>query len=285
MYICFDNTSCASFKKIIAKKKLSKKIIEIQSFNPFESRFPKRKLVTRETLILMKYLREEGYDIKVLPYNNQPIQILYKKGLAEFFADPVFIALTGIPIGVITTIISNQVQKLIDRHDKKETINPENLIIQVDNSTHNYLGEKISNEKKKRIKKKRNEIEDGFERCFQIKSPKHEFPTPIFLEHEPKIVGWCSLYTDNDGLKAKGMITDKIIRRRVKQKRLNGMSLTGIAKKTECSICRKSYIECNHVAGNKYENKKCYNSIIETDFVEASIVKEPINSKCLVNMI
>jgi hypothetical protein len=43
------------------------------------------------------------------------------------------------------------------------------------------------------------------------------------------------------------------------------MSVTGIAKKTECSICKKSYIECNHVAGNEYDNKSCYNTIIETN--------------------
>ncbi len=97
-------------------------------------------------------------------------------------------------------------------------------------------------------------------------------------------LGWCSLYADDDGLKAEGMITDKVIKRRIKQKRLNGMSVTGIAKKTECSICKKSYTECNHVAENEYDNKGCYNTIIETDFVETSIVKEPINSECLVNI-
>lgn len=263
---------------------MSKQIVEIESFNPYETRFPNRKLVTRETLILMKYLREEGYEVKVLPDNEQPIEILYKKGLAEFFADPIFIALLGIPIGIITSIVSNKIQKLIDSLDKKETINQEHLIIQIDNSTHNYLGENFPKEKKKMIKKKRKELKDGFERCFQIKSPKPKFPTPIFLEHKPKIIGWCSLSTDDNGLKAEGMITDKVIKRRIKQNRLRGMSVTGIAKKTECSICKKSYTECNHVAGNKYDNKGCYNTIIETDFVEASIVKKPINSECLVNM-
>ncbi|WP_055446228.1 hypothetical protein [Lacinutrix mariniflava] len=263
---------------------MSKQIIEIESFNPYETRFPNRKLVTRETLILMKYLREEGYEVKVLPDNDQPIEILYKKGLAEFFADPIFIALIGIPIGVITAIVSNKIQKLIDSLDKKETINPEHLIIQIDNSTHNYLGENFPKEKTKRIKKKRKEFKDGFERCFEIKSPKSKFPTPMFLEHKPKIIGWCSLYTDDDGLKAEGMIIDKVVKRRIKQNRLNGMSVTGIATKTECSICKKSYTECNHVAGNEYDNKGCYNSIIKTDYVETSIVKEPINSECLVNL-
>ena len=234
----------------------------------------------------MKYLRAEGYKVKVLPDNKQPIEILYKKGLTEFFADPIFLALIGIPIGIITNIVSNKIQKLIDNLGKKEQINPEHLIIQIDNSTnnYNYLGEHFPKEKKKRIKKKQKELKDGFERSFAIESPNPEFPTPIFLEHKPIIIGWCSLFSDDKGLKAKGLITDKVVKRRIKQKRLNGMSVTGIAKKTECSICKKSYTKCNHVAGNDYKKKGCYNTIIETDFVEASIVKEPINSECLVNM-
>lgn len=101
----------------------------------------------------MKYLREEGYEVKVLPDNDQPIEILYKKGLAEFFTDPIFIALIGIPIEIITNIVSNKIQKLIDSLDKKETINPEHLIIQINNSTHNYLGEEFPKEKKKRLKR------------------------------------------------------------------------------------------------------------------------------------
>ena len=145
---------------------MSKQIVEIESFNPYENRFPNRKLLTRETLILIKYLREEDYEVKVLPDNDQPIEILYKKGLAEFFADPIFIALIGIPIGIITTIVSNKIQKLIDSLDKKEAINPEHLIVQIDNSTHNYLRENFLKEKKKKIKRNRKELKNGFERCF-----------------------------------------------------------------------------------------------------------------------
>lgn len=263
---------------------MNKQVIEIESFNPYENRFPNRKLVTRETLILMKYLRDEGYDVKVLPDNEQPIEILYKKGLAEFFADPINIALVGIPIGVITNIVSNKIQKLIDSRGKKEKINHDNLIITIDNTTYNYLGKGLSSEKKKLIKAKRKEVKDGFEKCFKIITPIPKFPTPIFLEHKPKVVGWCSLYVDDVGLKAEGIIVNKVIRKRISQNRLNGMSVTGIAKKTECSICKKKYTECNHIAGNKYEGINCLNTIVESDFVEASIVKEPINSECLVNM-
>lgn len=256
-----------------------KKII-IETFNPYESRFPNRKLVTRDMLLLIKHLRSDGYEIVIEPENDQPVEYLYKKGVAEFFADPVNITLIGIPIAILTNIISNQIQKLLD---KKEPINKTNINIQIDNSTHiyNYLGEPQDKNNKKLVAKKRMELKDGFERCFEIKSPRLDYPTPIFLEHKPKIVGWCSLWADDKGLKSEGIIIDKIVKRRISQNRLNGASVTGIATKTECSICKSNFVYCDHIPGKEYNGKKCHNTIIETDFVETSLVKEPINSECL----
>ncbi|MGI4727386.1 MAG: hypothetical protein ACRYGB_02350 [Janthinobacterium lividum] len=259
---------------------MENKKIKIDTFNPYESRFPNRKLVTRDTLILIKHLRSEGYEVIIEPENDQPIEYLYKKGNANFFADPLNILLIGIPITILTNIISNQIQKLLD---KKEAPNKNNISIQIDNSTHtyNYLGEPQDKNNRRIIEKKRKELKDGFQTCFEIKSPNRNYPTPIFLEHKPRIVGWCSLWNDDVGLKSEGIITDKIIKRRISQNRLNGASVTGIATQTECSICKSNYVYCNHIAGEKYNDKECYNSIIKTDFVETSIVKEPINSQCL----
>jgi hypothetical protein len=259
---------------------MENKKIKIDTFNPYESRFPNRKLITRDTLILIKHLRSEGYEIIIEPEDDKPLEYLYKKGFSEFFADPVNIFLAGIPITIITNIISNQIQKILD---KKETINKTNINIQIDNSTHNYnyLGETQVKNNKKLIEKKRKELKQGFDKCFEIKSPNNGYPTPIFLEHRPKIVGWCSLSSDEKGLKSEGIITDKIVKKRISQNRLNGASVTGIATKTECSICKSNFVYCEHIPGKKYDGKKCHNTIIETDFVETSIVKEPINSECL----
>ena len=266
---------------------MTNKVIKIDSFNPYESIFPNRKLVTRDTLILIKYLRAEGYEIIVTPEDNKPIEILYKKGLAEIFADPINIALLGIPIGVITTIIGNQIQKVIDKFGGSVKLNESNINITIDNSIkhYNYLGEFQKGKNSIAIEDYRKKQKEGFSKSFKIKSPNDDYPTPIFLEHKPKIVGWCSLYADDKGLKANGIVTDKLIRKRIQQNRLNGMSITGIAKVTKCSICDNSYVDCNHVAGNFYDEKECFNTIVETDFVETSIVKEPINRECLVNLI
>src|SRR6478752_120969 len=107
---------------------MENKKIKIDTFNPYESRFPNRKLITRDTLILIKHLRSEGYEIIIEPEDDKPLEYLYKKGFSEFFADPVNIFLAGIPITIITNIISNQIQKILD---KKETINKTNINIQI----------------------------------------------------------------------------------------------------------------------------------------------------------
>ncbi|MFC6098100.1 hypothetical protein ACFPVY_15720 [Flavobacterium qiangtangense] len=264
---------------------MNKQVIKIESFNPYESRFPKRKLITRDTLILIKYLRTEGYDVIVTPEDATPVEILYRKGFAELFADPLNVALFGIPITVFTTIVANQIQKFIDKFGDKAKANITNVNITVDNSTNVYNCHGKSQSKKNQIQfvEKKKKLKDGFQTSFKIISPNSKYPTPIFLEHKPKIVGWCLLHVDDKGLKAEGILTDKLIKKRVAQNRLNGMSVTGIAKKTECSICSQSYTECNHIAGNFYDEIECFNTIVKTDFVEASIVKDPINKECLVN--
>lgn len=260
---------------------MKKRKITIDTFNPYESRFPNRKLITRDTLLLVKCLRSEGYDIVIEPNNGRPIEYLYKKGISEFFADPVIIMLMGVPIGVVTNIISNQIQKLLD---KEKVFNKKNINIKIDNSINNYYynGELQDKDNCKVITKNREELKDEFQKCFEIKSPYDKLPTPIFLEHKPKIVGWCRLWTNDTGLRTEMKIFDEIARRRISQNRLNGLSVTGIATKTECSICKSDIVSCNHIPGEKYEGVKCLNKIFNTDYVETSLVKAPINSKCLI---
>lgn len=254
--------------------------IRIETFNPYETRFPNRKVITRDALILAKTLRSEGYTVVVEPDNGLPVHYLYNKGLKEWFADPVNLILFNIPITILTNLITNQVQKLLDWNGKQST---PNLNIEVNGSpkSYDYQGSEQPKGNKRRITMIRTELKEGFDRCFNIIPPDMKYSTPIYLEHKPKIVGWCRLWEDERGLATEGIITDKVVRRRVNQKRLNGASVTGIATVTLCSICNSSYVECNHIAGKEYDDVMCSNHIIKTDFVEVSIVKTPINSQCL----
>lgn len=262
---------------------MEKKIIKIDTFNPYECRFPNRKLISRDTLLLIKHLRNEGYEVIIDPEDNTPLQYYYKKGINELFSDPQSLFFLNISATLAINIISKYFEKLIDKNEK---VNIENISIHIDNSTqnYNYLGVPQDVNNSKRIKKKRSEKKEGFERSLKIKSPFKDLPTPIFLEHEPKIIGWCQLSSDDIGLRSKMIITDKIVKRRVFQKRLKGLSVTGIATATQCSICNSDFIHCNHIPNIEYNGKKCFNTILETDYVEASIVKSPVNTQCLIDI-
>lgn len=263
--------------------------IEIQAFNPYEYRFPKRKLINLESLILIKYLRSEGYDICILPYNDVSIEYLFKKGVRDFLSDPINIFLIQIPVGIATSLVANYIQKLIAKRenyntDSKIQINSKNITLIHSDRYFDISGVKIPihiyNDKIDSHKKKA----EKFNKAISLISPYFEYPAPIFLEHEPVIVGWCTLYEDENALRTEGIITNEIIKRRIHQGRYKGASVTGIAKVTECSICKGNFISCNHITGQLYDGKECTNKILESDFVEMSLVKEPINQKCLIGL-
>ncbi|WP_297338398.1 hypothetical protein [Algoriphagus sp.] len=258
-------------------------VIEIESFNPFECQYPNRKLITRETLILIKNLRAEGHKVRILPDDDQPLEILYKKGISEMFSDVLILYLFGKAVDVAVNVVSSQIDKMLE---SDKNVNKENIIINIDRSTNifNYYGEKVLKNTEKKLLEERLQFKKEYEKCFKVISPFKKYPIPIFLNHKPKIVGWCLIYEDEKGLGTEGIVTDKKVKRRISQGRLKGFSITGIAKITQCSICNSKFTECNHIPGKVYDNKECVNRIIEADFVEASIVKQPVNPQCLINM-
>lgn len=263
---------------------MSKTIIEIDSFNPYESILPNRKVVTREVLNLIKTLRSEGYEVIIKPKNNIPLEYLFKKGESTFLSDPAIQIVISIPLTIITTLITNWIQKLID-NEKNESNNV--IIINNETNTITNSGEKvITTSQLKDKKKKSSAIKAKFEKCLKTKSPFSKLPFPILLNHKPKIVGWCSLLETEDGLEIEnGIIIDQNVLRKLKKSKFKGASVTGIAKKSLCSICNTDYIKCNHISGQVYSGKNCSNIILEADLVEVSIVKKPINEKALIKLI
>jgi hypothetical protein len=44
--------------------------ITIQTFNPYEAKFPGRRVVSRDAILLMKQLRMQGHCVTVVPNNG-----------------------------------------------------------------------------------------------------------------------------------------------------------------------------------------------------------------------
>jgi hypothetical protein len=257
--------------------------VNIDSFNPYDSIFPNRKLVTKEILILIKTLRQEGYNVIVSPDDDKPIEYLFKKDETSFLSDPSNQLLISIPISIITGLLTNWIQKLLDKKGE-----PNNIII-INHETNiicNSFNKIITKNQIDENKKKRKVIKQDFEKCLKTKSPIPGLPFPILLEHKPIIIGWCRLHETDIGIEIeKGIITDKKIYKKLKQGKFNGASVTGIAKKSICNICDNNYSECNHISGEIYNGKCCTNNIIEADLIEVSIVKKPININTFVKLV
>lgn len=266
-----------------------KKEIVIDSFNPYSQLYPNRRLVDKSTLELIKYLRIEGYSITVKPDNGQPIQYIFKKGFHELFTNPVYMYLTSSATAVITTLVANSFQKIIDKWGNGKTNTNENNIIIINNNTnetinflHNHIPRNEITDKRKKVKKQ----VQGYTKCFSQVSPYPDLPTPIFLEHKPQIVGWGRVNVNNEGLIIEeSIIVDKNARKKIKSGKIKGASVTGISEKSVCSICKSDYVECNHIAGDIYNNVICANELHESTLVEVSLVRIPINEKCIIQML
>jgi DNA-binding transcriptional regulator YiaG len=224
-----------------------------------------------------------------LPNSIKETEYLFKKGVTEFLTDPVFAFCLNIPVSILTGLLSNYFQKLLERKKgnvEAIVINKQNIIIKLveNNQSYHYDGKLCSKESIKELQKKTKITQTEFAKSFEIKSPYSEYPIPIFLEHTPRIVGWCSIYQDEFGLRTEGEIIDKTVRRRIDQGRINGASVAGIAKRTKCSICGLNFIKCDHITGLMYDGKECTNLIIKSDFIEVSLVKKPVNERCLIGL-
>jgi len=262
------------------------KTIKIESFNPYLSRFPNRKLITKGTLELIKELRVNGYSVIVTPENDTPVQYLFQKGVHDFFSDPVIAYIIGVPTGIVVNIISNYIQKAFDKWGQSAQ-SAENIIIIMEDVTQIFsLNNKtISKSEITNKRKKRDKQIKEFEKCFSLKSPYKDLPTPLFSNHKPKIIGWGRLKLTPETLEFEdSIIFDKTAKRKIKEGKIRGASVTGIADKSICSICKLDYINCNHIAGDKYDDAICSNEIHEATLIEVSLVKEPVNEKCILTI-
>lgn len=266
-----------------------KKTIEIDSYNPYEKHFPNRKLVNIETLKLMKFLRQNEIDVIVKPKDGRPVEYLFHKGVSEWFNDPVFMAAFNFTTPIVGTLIANFIQKLIDKNKNTISSNASSNIFIVntsDNTIKSLNNRNLSHGERRDLDTKRQTKAKEFEKCLDEKSPYHNLPTPIFYEHKPKIIGWCRLLVDDIGIKIEDShVVDKNIYRKIKEGKIKGGSLTGIAEKTKCNICSKSYIDCEHISGEEYEGISCTNSILKSTHIEFSLVKKPVNEQAIISIV
>lgn len=263
---------------------MSDKIL-IDSHNPYEFWFPGRKFVGRDTLRLIKYLRQAGHEVVVKPDDGKPFEYLFQKGIKDIFSDPIYIQLIAAGSTLITTLIANAIQKVIDG-SKKKSLAEKNIVININNVYYNIDGQKILEGGVKDKKKKYKKLQEGFQNCLSMSPPYPSLAVPILLEHKPVIVGWCSLQYTIEALEIRNSkILDKNVLRKIEKGKIKGASMTGVAMKAICSICERDYVDCIHISGEVYEGSHCMNDIHEAIPIELSFVKEPVNTACILEIV
>ena len=122
--------------------------IRITSYNPYESRYPSQRVISRETLDLLKTLRKQGYTVVVDPDDGSNLAYTTQKGLREFLADPINLLVVGIPINIMVGLLSTWLYEKFKRIPTDEEVN---IILEVDQDGerihYNHKGRQLSEKK------------------------------------------------------------------------------------------------------------------------------------------
>jgi hypothetical protein len=265
----------------------------IQTFNPYEAAHPGHKVVDGELLTLIKLLRDQGNTVVIEPDDGRPIEYLFRKGVKEFLSDPAVINFgLNVAAGLVGAAIAEAV-KWVWQHRRRESIvrsapQPTNILLRNKETglVFSYSGEPLDEKALDRLLKMAERERSTFREAFLLRSPSADKPVPLFLEHTARVVGWCDMDLDDEGFYVKdGAIQDRPTWRKVESGELKGLGITGIAIRSTCSVCRRSYVECNHISGVNYDSVNCTNEIEEAVFINVNLVSSPINQRCYLQMI
>ena len=251
--------------------------VVLSSFNPYQDRYPHRRVITREQLHLMKLLRAQGVSVRVDGDPDDELNYLALKGLREWLSDPIVVTSLSIPIGVMSGLIANALSDLVKGRSSRST---DVLIALADDGS----GLHYASDGRRLSKSEFNRLMRSVDRRYSIahparvSSPDASRPVPVYLEHTDKVVAWGRLSVDSVGLKVdEAVVTDDETWARLRDGSLAGMSIGALVRRSKCSICGESYFDCWHLSGNSYDGESCYVTIEELDLGEVSLVTDPAN--------
>lgn len=267
------------------KNAKEKWLIKIQSFNPFEARYPGHKVVSYDTLLLIKRLRQQNIQIIVLPEDKRPVEYLFRKGVSDLFSSPMFWYIVSIPTNIAINLISDAIIEMFKKRKQSnicQLSNIKNIFINYNNGSQVvYLdGSQANKSEVDQAIESAKRSEADYARSLDVASPDKDFPLPIFLEHTGQIVGWGNASIDVKGIRVKSKITDDLALRMIVSGQLKGFSIAGISQKSICSVCKTDYILCNHIAGETYKGINCTNKLMKVLVTDISVVSEPVNKDC-----
>lgn len=256
---------------------MAKPTIAFKSFNPYECRFPDRRVILFELLQLIKTLRAAGHGVRVLPEDGTQLNWRQENGLRQFLQDPVILLCIGLPLNVLTSLLANMAWERIGRWKTRESAP---IFIEIPSGKEKGLyrpnGDPIERSLFTQTDERR-EWALSYAKARSFHPPQKEFPEPILYEHTDRIVGWGKLSLDDVGLNVDARISDPEVRRQLDTGELGGFSFGALIYDSECSVCGRQYVDCNHITGKMYGAVKCIATIKGADLAEISVVAQPAN--------
>jgi hypothetical protein len=250
----------------------------IVPFNPYNRRYPSRTTFHSYDVDLAKWVSQQ-VDRVTLPKlkATKRREVILQKHFP--LSEPILLFVISIPVNLVLSIIAGFIVNLRAKGQFNGI-----LIVKLNHkgdieTCNDETGNIVSNEKVR-------EIISNLRVAPSYSTPKadSELPVPIHLEHTSKVVGWGTISQDEQGiLLEKVRIDDEVTLRQIKSGQLVGMSIGGIAKEYECSVCHKSYFKCNHIKGNIYNGQEAHCIIKNLDLAEISIVSDPANADCRIS--
>ena len=261
--------------------------ISLTPSSPYSNLYPNKLLITRNELNFIKILRQKNLEVVIRSDGDEKVYYIVEKGIKEFIENPLTIFLVGIPISLIVNIASNH---LYDQYFSSSGKKAELIIQKQKNGivvSYSQEGKELSQEQIKTIFNKSKELffVEDYKNIKPSSPHPNVCPHPIYIEHTNKIVGWGNVYLSKKGLMLKnGVITDDETQELIDKGILKGLSITGVVKSSECSICKNDYFECPHISGENYNGTKCINTIKEMELISINLVKKPVNPDALLNL-
>ena len=259
---------------------LTSQEIHFRSYNPYESLYPGLRVVSRDTLHLIKALRARGYSVVVEPDDGTKLTYLAEKGLHEVLSDPIWLYVIGIPTSLFLNLIATWVSSTLNRPATTEEVD---VVVEFDEggnrARYSQSGRPISEERFKSILLGLETRKRNFEESRKVASPQAEYFLPIHLEHTGKVVGWAKGFVFDEENMSIAIDTAKILDdetwKRIIFGELIGFSIAGIVSSATCLICNREYVECNHVSGQNYDGQECTVRVTILP-AEVSIVRDPV---------
>jgi len=191
--------------------------------------------------------------------------------------DPIILLCVGLSLNFVTSLLASIAWEGIGRWRTRRSAP---IVIDIPSGKEKGLyrtnGEPIEHDLRTQTDERREWVL-SYAKTRAFPPPQKEFPEPILYEHTDRIVGWGRLSLDEVGLNVDARISDPGIRMKLDSGELQGFSFGALIYDSECSVCGRQYVDCNHITGRTYRVVECIATIRGADLAEISVVAQPAN--------